>query len=263
MTDFFSALELELHAAAERRPRRPVGLGQGLGALAVVVLLATAVAVAFGVAGGGQSGVDGDRGEVAAAPKPDPVGTVIPRGEGKPPRGGRTIVVASGVAPVTGPWQMEVNRTNGERDTSGHVMWHRGWCLWMTLLDPPKDIGMSGARSGFCGAPRSLGYRKTPGFSRASIPVRSRPAPKKVEVLVWGRVPDRAEKVVVTAPNGKRTEVEPTDGPESFPGRFYAIPVNVRLRGKRSNWQGARINWLDAEGRPGSRGIGMLPPISR
>jgi hypothetical protein len=262
MTDFFSALEQELHAAAERRPRRPVGVGQALGALVVVALLAMAVAVAFGVVGAGGSGVDGDRGQVAGAPKPDPVGTVIPRGEGKPPRGRRTIVVANGVAPVTGPWQMEVNRTSGQRDTSGRVMWHRGWCLFMTVLDPPEGQGGPG-RSGFCGGPKSLGFRKTPGFSRAQNPVQTRPAPRETEVLVWGRVPDRAEKVVISAPNGKRIEAEPTDGPESFPGRFYGIPVNVRLRGKHSNWQGARINWLDADGRPGSRGISMMPPISR
>lgn len=261
MTDFFSALELELHAAAERRPR-PVGLGQALGALTVVVLLAVAVAVAAGVGGGGAGGAE-NRGEAAAAPKPDPVGTVIPRGEGKPPRGQRTIVVASGVAPVTGPWQMEVSRTKGQRDTDGRVMWHRGWCLWMTLLDPPKGLAGGVGRSGFCGAPKSLGFRKTPGFSRSQNPVRSKPAPRSQEVLVWGRVPDRAEKVVVSAPNGKRIEVEPTDGPESFPGRFYAIALNVRLRGKRSNWQGARINWLDAAAKPGSRGISLMPPISR
>ena len=263
MTDFFTALGAELQAASERRPRRPIGVGQALGALAVVVLLGTAVMVAAGVGAGGRDSVDGDRGEFAASPKPDPVGTVLPRGEGNPPRGRQAIVVANGVAPVTGPWQMEVNRTNGERDTSGHVMWRRGWCLWMTLLDPPKEMGAAGRRSGFCGAPRSLGFRKTPGFSRAQNAMQSRPTPKTVEVLVWGRVPDRAEKVVVSAPNGKRIEVAPADGPESFPGRFYGIPVKVRLRGKRSNWQGARINWLDADGKPGSRGIGMMPPISR
>jgi hypothetical protein len=259
VTDFFSALELELHAAAGRRPRRPVGLGQALGALAVVALLAGAVAVAFGVGGGGAG--EGNRGEAAAAPEPAPVGTVIPRGEGKPPRGRRTIVVASGVAPVTGPWQMEVNRTKGARDTEGRVMWRRGWCLMLNLLDPP-DRNMGG-RGGFCGAPRSLGFRKTPGFSRSQNPVRSKPAPRSQEVLVWGRVPDRAEKVVVSAPGGKRIELEPTDGPESFPGRFYVIPVKMRLHGKRSDWQGGRINWLDANGEPGSRGISLMPPLSR
>jgi hypothetical protein len=259
VTDFFSALELELTAASERRPRRPMGLGQVAGALAVVALLATAMAVALGVGGGGGAGGE-QSGEIAAAPKPDPVGTVIPRGEGNPPHGRRTIVVAKGVAPINGPWQIEVSRTKGQRDTEGKLMWRRGWCMWINLLDAPKEVG--GGRSGFCGAPKSLGFRKTPGFSRAQGGLyASKPPPR--EVLVWGRVPDRAEQVVVTAPAGTRIEVEPTDGPESFPGRFYAIPVKLRQDGHRIDWRGARIDWLDADGKPGSRGIRLMPPITR
>jgi hypothetical protein len=247
MTDFFSALELELQVAADRRPRRPIGVGAGLGALAAVALLALAVMVAFAVSGGG----DGDTARVTGAPKPDPVGTIIPRGEGKPPRGRRTIVVANGVAPVTGAWQIEVSRTKGQRDTSGQVMWHRGWCMWITVFDPPNRPGIG--RSGFCGSPKNLGFRKTPGFSRAQTVAQSKPRPK--EILVWGRVPDRAEKVVISAPGHSSIEIVPSDGPESFPGRFYAIPVKPPM-------EGARINWLDAEGKPGSRGIRLLPPIT-
>jgi hypothetical protein len=75
-------------------------------------------------------------------------------------------------------------------------------------------------------------------------------------VLVWGRVPDRAAAVVITAPDGLRIEVEPTDGPKGFPGRYYGIPVGP-------GHPGARINWLDANGKPGSRGIALLPPVTR
>jgi hypothetical protein len=74
------------------------------------------------------------------------------------------------------------------------------------------------------------------------------------ELLVWGRVPDRAEKVVITARGRTRYEVVPTDGPKTFPGRFYVIPVRPGLHMPR-------INWLDAAGRPGSRGIRLLPPV--
>ena len=250
MSDFFGALELELQAAARRRPRRAVRVGPAVGAVAVAALLALAVVVVAAISTGG----DGGFAQVAGAPKPDPVGTVIPKGEGKPPVPARTLVVANGVAPITGPWQMEVSRTKGERDTHGEVMWHSGYCLMMKLLDPPRDIPRG--PSGFCGAPRSLGFRKTPGFSRAQGGFRSKPKQRSNEVLVWGRVPDRAATVVVTAPGGTRIEVKPTDGPKSFPGRFYAIPLKLHV-------PGARINWLDADGHPGSRGIRLMPPVTR
>lgn len=246
MTDFFGALELELRKAAERPARRPLGAGQALGFAAAAALVAVAVAFTMTVRGGG----DGDAARVTAAVTPDPVGTVIPKED--LPYETRALVVANGEAPVTGPWQIEVSRTKGQRDTSGAIMWRRGYCVWLHLLDPPD--GKPGGRSGHCGSPRSLGFRKTPGFSRAQDPTPLRPPPK--EVLVWGRVPERAEKVVITAPDGLRIAVRPTDGPKTFPGRYYGIPVSP-------GHPGARINWLDAAGRPGSRGIGLMPPITR
>ncbi|MEA2330040.1 MAG: hypothetical protein QOH58_178 [Thermoleophilaceae bacterium] len=249
MTDFFGALELELHEAAERRLRRPVRLGQGLGALAVLALLATAVGVALAI---GRGGGEGATGQLTGAPKPDPVGTVIAKGEGDPPRRARSLVVASGRAPISGPWQIEVSRTKGARDTDGRVLWHKGYCGTLHIIDPPGS--RHGGFSGFCGSPRNLGFRKTPGFSRHQGLTASKPPPK--EVLVWGRVPDRAEKVVITAGGRTRYEVVPTDGPKTFPGRYYVVPVKPGLRKPR-------INWLDAEGKPGSRGIRLLPPASR
>jgi hypothetical protein len=246
MSDFFGALELELHAAAERRPRRVVSLGAVMGAVAAAALVAAAVLLVVAVSGGG-----GDSARVTGGTevKPDPVGTVIPKSRRH--YESRGLVVANGTAPVSGPWQMEVSRTGGERDTSGVVMWPRGYCLWLWLLDPPDPTSGGG---GFCGSPRSLGFRKTPGFSRQQGPARTKPPAK--EVLVWGRVPDRADKVVITAPGARRVTVAPTDGPKSFPGRYYLIPVKPPL-------PGARINWLDASGKPGSRGIGLMPPITR
>jgi hypothetical protein len=246
MSDFFGALELELRAAAERRPRRRIGVGQALGAAAVAALLAAAVLVVAAVSRGGG----GDSAQVTGSPRPDPVGTVIPKSETG--LESRALVVANGAAPVTGPWQIEVSRTNGERDTRGDVMWPRGYCLWFHPLDPHDTAGSG--RSGFCGAPRRLGFRKTPGFSRAQAMTTSRPRPK--EVMVYGRVPDRAARVIITAPGARPIEVEPTGGPKTFPGRFYAIPVKPGL-------PGARINWLDAEALPGSRGIRLMPPITR
>ncbi len=246
MTDFFSALELELHAAAGRSPRRRVSVAQPLGALAAAALLAIAVLLVLAVSDGG----DRDSAQVTGAPTPDPVGTHLPPNQTLYGKG--ALVVANGTAPVNGPWQIEVSHTAGERDTKGQVMWHRGYCLWIHLLDPPGR--QEGGRSGFCGSPRSLGFRKTPGFSRAQTVAPSKPRPR--EILVWGRVPDRAAKVVIRAPGRKTIIVVPKDGPRTFPGRFYAIPV-------RPPRPGARINWLDASGHSGSRGIRLMPPIAR
>jgi len=160
-------------------------------------------------------------------------------------------VVANGVAPWTGPWQLEVSRSKGfSHPDTGEVLEPPGYCLMFNALAPP-DPSLIG-RSGFCGGPRSLGFRKTPGFSRGQ-PGSTRTVK---EVVVWGRVPERAAKVVITAPGGTRIEATPTDGPRTFPGRFYGIPVKPGL-------PGARINWLDEDGRPGSRGIRLMPPITR
>jgi hypothetical protein len=245
MTDFFTALEAELHAATVRRPRRPIRAGQALGALAVVALLAVAVGLVLAISGGGEG-----RGDVAGGKQPDPVGTVLPKSETYYETS--ALVVAIGRAPVSGPWQIEVSRTKGSRDTEGRVMWHRGYCMSIRLVDPPDREAMGG--SGFCGAPRSLGFRKTPGFSRSQTEGPRRPPAK--EVLVWGRVPDRASKVIITAPGRQPIEVVPEDGPRSFPGKYYGIPVKPGM-------PGARINWLDSHGEPGSRGIRLMPPITR
>jgi hypothetical protein len=249
MTDFFSALELELRAASTRRPRRRISAGPGLGAVAAAALLAAAVLIVAAVAGGG----DDPARRAGADRSPDPVGAVIPRKDAHTESD--ALVVANGTARGIGPWQMEVSRTSGERDTNGAVMWHRGYCLWIRVL---RQDGTHRGRSGFCGGPRTLGFRRTPGFSRSqtvAVRVQGR-KPSRKPILVWGRVPDRADRVVITAPGGKRIEAVPQDGPENFPGRFYGIPVKPPM-------QGARINWLDANGQPGSRGIALMPPISR
>jgi hypothetical protein len=248
VSDFFGALELELRHAAERRPRRPVGVGQVIGIVAAAALVAVAFALTMTVRGGGGD----ESGQVTGSPRPDPVGTVIP--EESTPYESDALVVANGRAPVTGPWQIEVSRTKGGRDTEGRAMWPQGYCVTIRLLDPPN--GRPGPSSGFCGAPRSLGFRKTPGFSRYQGASESGNAKPPKEVLVWGRVPDRAEKVVITAPDGLRIVRKPKDGPKSFPGRFYGIPVSP-------GHPGARINWLNARGEPGSRGIRLMPPVTR
>ena len=252
MNDFFGALELELREAGERSPRRRIRLGDVAAVVAVAALLASAVVVARVVAGGGE----GSR-TVPSGVKPDPVGTVIPDGEGTPPRRGRSVVVATGTAPGIGPWQMEASRSSALRDPdSGELYQPAGLrCLSLVLVDP-RDHSLGAG--GQCGE-----FPRTPGFSRLQMPgvymrgdseearrLRRRP------VLVYGRVPERAARVVITGTNGLRRETRPLEGPASARGDFYAISV-------RPGHPDARINWLDEHGKPGSRGIALMPPVTR
>ena len=46
------------------------------------------------------------------------------------------------------------------------------------------------------------------------------------------------------------------EGPRTARGDFYAVAVTPPL-------PRARINWFDETGRPGSRGISLMPPITR
>ena len=252
MSDFFGALELELHAAANRRPRRQVTLGQGLGALAAAALVAVAVGVVAAVSSGGGGG----SGHVTGGPKLPPVGTVIPKGEGTPPRTNRSLVVATGRTPGIGPWQMETSRSGDLRDDNGRVYQPAGLrCVSLFVIGPGADDFFGG---GQCGE-----FPRTPGFSRMQLarvvihgkPTRNRRLLRK-PILVYGRAPERATKVVVTAPDGLRLETVPHEAPRGARGDFYALAVP-------QHHPGARINWVDASGKPGSRGIRLSPPITR
>jgi hypothetical protein len=232
-------LQLQLRDAAASRRRRARRRALGALGLAAVVL---AVGPGLLLRGADERRAGGRPSAGEPPPGALPVGTVIPKGEGTPPRDSESTIVASGTAPVTGPWQLEVWRSHGGPSPAGEP---RGRCLFINALDPPPD-GPSGL-SGFCGG---LGFRKTPGFSRAvlSVPRAGRNFVK--ELLVYGRVPERARAVVVTPQRSSKIEVEPDEGPKSVPGDFFAIPV-------RPDQLPGRINWLNNEGRPGSRGIAL------
>jgi len=252
MNDFFGALELELREAGRRSPRRRTRPGDVAGVVAAAALLAVAVVVFLVVMGGGEPSRT-----APAARKPDPVGTVIQKGDGEPPRQARSVVVATGTAPGGGAWQMEASRSSALKDPeSGELYQPAGLrCLSMFPVDP-KNRSFGGG--GQCGE-----FPRTPGFSRMQFPgVNMRGDSEQARrlrrqpVLVWGRVPERASAVVVTAPDGLRLEARPHEGPPAARGDFYAIPV-------RPGHPDARINWLDEHGRPGSRGIELSPPITR
>jgi hypothetical protein len=252
MSDFFGALELELRAAAERTPRRGVPVRQAAGAAAAAVLVAAAVVIVAVVVGGG-----GEPASVPAAVEPSPVGTVIPKGEGTPPRPQRSVVVATGTMRYAGPWQLETYPSEVLKDPeSGEVMQPAGLrCLMVILLDPPRMRGPTGA--GSCGA-----LPRTPGFTRAqmNVPIPGRTADGRrvhaKQVLIFGRTPERAQYVQVTTHSGVRMRIPVADGPRRMRGDYYLTAVPPRLGA------GARINWLDEDGRPGSRGVALLPPVT-
>jgi len=245
-SDFFGALAVELHAAARRSPRRRTRLGDIAGGVAAAALLTAAVLVALTVLGGG----DTSEPPSAAASRPAPVGTVIPKGEGTPPRQRRSTVVATGTARGIGPWQLEASRSTRLADPeSGEVYQPEGLrCLTIYLLDPPDDQVLGA--SGQCGE-----FPRTPGFSRLQLgPSRRRSGAKPV--LVYGRVPRRATAVRILVPGERPVSARLHKGPESSRGDYYAVAVKPPL-------PGARVNWFGENGRPGSRGIGLMPPITR
>jgi hypothetical protein len=257
MSDFFGALELELRAAANRRPRRPVSVGQGLGAVAAAALVAAAVAVVFAVSDGGG----GDSAQLTSGPKLDPVGTVIPKGEGRPPRSQRSVVVATGRTRVAGPWQLEIQPS--ERLVyKGEVLQPAGLrCITLWLVDPPATKSPRGIHgptgSGYCGP-----QPRTPGFTRGQVSVDTGqviPGTRRLEVeqvLIYGRAPERAAYVSLSVPNTPTMRAPVFDGPKNMRGDYYVVAVRPYLG------PGARINWLDEDMQPGSRGTALLPPVT-
>jgi hypothetical protein len=252
MSEFFGALELELREAGQRSPRRRTRPGDVVGVVAAAALLAAVTVVALAVMGGGE-----ESRTAPAAVKPDPVGTVIPKGEGSPPRPARSVVVATGTAPGVGPWQMEALRSSVLKNPdTGEVYQPAGLrCLSLIPVDPN---GRSLGSVGQCGE-----FARTPGFGRIQVPaVHTRGDSEQARrlrrqpVFVFGRLPERAARVVVTAPDGLRLKARPHEGPPGARGDFYAISV-------RPGHPDARINWLDEHGKPGSRGIELAPPITR
>jgi hypothetical protein len=246
VSDFFGALQVELRAAAQRSPRRLIGLGDVAGAVAAAALVAAAVFVALTVLGGGHE----SESPVAAAARPAPVGTVIQKGQGTPPRQRRSTVVATGAAPGIGPWQLEASRSVRLTDPDKGVVYQPAGlrCLTIYPLDPPHDA-IPGA-SGQCGE-----FPRTPGFSRLQFGT-SRPQSGSKPVLVYGRVPRRATAVRILVPGRSPISARLHEGPKSSRGDFYSVTVKPPL-------PGARVNWFDENGKPGSRGIALMPPLTR
>jgi hypothetical protein len=236
MSEFFGRLETELRAAAERPPRRTVPVP----AIAVAGLVALAVAPIVWVLGSGS-----DSGQPAQAPR-QAEEPVQPPGGGELPRFPGERVVATGTAPVAGPWEIVTYESERLADpATGDVYQPAGLrCLGIRLTGPPPDH--AGGLSGQCGE-----FPRTPGFGRVQVTVPNVRGGAR-EILVYGRVPEEAALVRVTAEGRAPVDVEPIEGPAGETGDFYLVAVPPETEG--------RVNWIDAEGNEGSKGIELLPP---
>jgi hypothetical protein len=240
MSEFFGRLETELRAAADRPPRRTVPVP----AVVVIALLALALAPIVWVLGSGDGSETPEGRAVQEAP-PGPATPADPGFEGFP--GAR--VVATGVAPESGPWEIFTYTSERLTDPETGEEYQPGGlrCLGLRLLDPPGDH--LGGLGGQCGE-----FPRTPGFSRIQNAVPNQAGAAR-EILVYGRVPEEAAKVRVRQ-DGKApvvTLVDPIEGPAGESGDFYLVPV------KQSDLPGD-VNWLDEDGNEGSRGQELLPP---
>jgi hypothetical protein len=231
MSEFFGRLETELRAAAERRPRRELPVP----AIAVAVLLALAVAPIMLVLGSGDDTRAPEQRSGANTPeRPQPLD--IP---GFPD----AKIVATGTAPVAGPWEMFTYRSERIADPeTGEAYQPAGLrCLGLRLVDPPS--GHAGGLGGQCGE-----FPRTPGFSRLHFPT----VEGARELLVYGRAPEEAASVRVTLEGRAPIAVEPIEGPPGESGDFYLAAVPPGVEG--------RVNWFDEDGNPGSVGHEVFSP---
>ncbi len=240
MSDFFATLELELREAAVRPPRRRApALRTLVPAALVTALLALALVPVLALLGDGER-----RDRPADADAVAPVGTVYEPGQGTPPRTTRSTVVATGVAPVAGAWQLESYASDRlvDPDTGEEYQAAGLPCLGVFLVESRPQVGGSGA----CGE-----FPRTPGFGRIQLsPMGAAGGPR--EVLVFGRVPKEASRVVIEVDGKTRRAIEPFPGPPGENGDFYLIPIPPE-------WDSGRVNWLDESGNEGSRGIDLMP----
>jgi hypothetical protein len=237
MSEFFGRLETELRAAAVRKPRRAVP-APAVAAAALVALALVPVAIVLG-GGGGGGGDDGPAPERRAADRVlAPVGSTMPERHGRDvlARTADTTVVATGVAPLAGPWQLETFREPG------------GECLGLFLMgvDPEAAVRYSAI------CPLPTGGPPLPAFNAHAMGFPS--IPPADEWLVFGRTPEQATAVELNRDGEVVERVETFEGPEGVEGDFYVmyLPPDLEID--------ARMNWLDESGEPGDEGTRFRLP---
>jgi hypothetical protein len=219
MSEFFGRLETELRAAAERPPRRAVPVP----AIAVAVLLALALAPIVLVLGSGSDDPTPER--IAADDAPQaPAVAVHHRGVRYRPAD--ATVVATGVAPVSGPWQLETFEDDA------------GQCLG--VFRPEANLEREISYSAICPGSRD---QPLPDFAAQAMATPS--IPRQEEYLVFGRTPEEAAAVELTADGEVVERVETSEGPDGVSSDFYVMVLSPDP--KRDGW----MEWLDESGNPG------------
>jgi hypothetical protein len=210
MTPRIPELKGELVAAAGRQSRRRVHV-PGRAAL---------VAVAGGLLVAGAAG---------AATGVFPIGTEVPTPREEQSDGLRytsdRTVVAAGETPHAGQWRLLIVRSS------------EGPCLGF------QAQGMGGPRSEWQPVEESpIGEGCAPGSRDFEAGMWTNPD----EPLVYGRAPEQAAAVRVTAADGSERTGQLQEGPPDVRGDFYvvALPAGVDAR---------EIGWVDTDGRAHGR----------
>ena len=241
--DFFDRLEGELRRAASRRVRRRLTAPPPAVLVAALAIGALAL-IPIALLGG-----DEPTAPSRAGPSVSPVGTVLSKGSGSPPLRHTSMVVARDERSPVGPWQLEVYRYGSPHPRAAEA--RPGHCLMLYLPATPGD-GRPG-RGGYCSPRRrKLGARTIPVFGMAESML---PPRRPRMVVVFGRAPLRASKVVVTFPERRRVLAVPRPAPPGFERRYGFDASFFALVLRTTAVDGARVNWVDAAGRAGSRGL--------
>ena len=157
---------------------------------------------------------------------------ILSRDDAQPPPPAKgEVVLASGEAPVGGPWRLTAHRSEALVD-GGEQLQPAGLpCLQFILLAPQKGNFAGG---GQCGT-------RADGFIVMGVPVED--GQGRTEVILWGHAPERATGVELTGSGSKRLRADTIDGPADFDGDVWVLPAPTDV-------EGARVDWLDGEGNP-------------
>jgi hypothetical protein len=155
-------------------------------------------------------------------------------------------VVATGTAPVAGPWQMTLHESE-RKVVEGDLYEPEGLpCTFLKLLDPPDEY--TPIDGGGCGV-----QRRTPGFWRHQRTVPALLEAEVQEILVFGRAPEEADAVEISADGGMRLKVKTQEGPAGVPGDFWLIATPPGL-------MNGRVYWVDEDRGAQGPAVELLPP---